>query len=93
MAPFYSIYVARSDGKLEIRTSKSTVEANEPLPDQLDQKPNAQGVADFYRHCQFGESKELEWRRKLGGMLMREIGSKEHKGINTATPVFFVVLP
>ncbi|KAI9728207.1 MAG: hypothetical protein M1828_004668 [Chrysothrix sp. TS-e1954] len=82
MAPYFSAYVARSDGKLETRTSKQATEPNQPSSDQLDQKPNAQGVADYYRECKFGEIKEQEWRRKLGGMLMRELGSKENKDQN-----------
>ena len=80
MAPFYPIFVRRSDGKLEIKKSKSSIETNEPSPDQLNERPNAQGVADFYRLCPQGELKDLDWRRKIGGMLMRELDEKSSTG-------------
>lgn len=82
MAPYYPLYIRRSDGKTEVRASKAGKELNEPTAQQLDSKANAKGVADFYRLCQFGETKEVDWRRKLAGMLMREIGDKESKGMS-----------
>lgn len=81
MAPFFPLYIRRSDGKTEIKSSSSSKEPNQPQPDQLDTTPNAQGISDFYRQSHPGEGKELDWRRKLGGMLMREIGGKEANGI------------
>lgn len=81
MAPFYPLFVRRSDGKLSVRSRTGPVEANEPLPAQLDQKPNPQGVCDFYRECQDGDVKEVDWRRKLGGMLIREISPNEPRGV------------
>jgi len=80
MAPYYPLYIRRSDGKLEVQGSKKLKERNEPLAEQLNTAPNAQGISDFYRLCLTGETKEVDWRRKLGGMLMREIGEKEPKG-------------
>lgn len=78
MAPFYQLFVRRSDGKLQTKTSsKLTLEHNEPTPDQLDTKPNAKGICDYYRECQPGNAKELDWRRKLGGMLMRECNPQQ----------------
>lgn len=85
MAPFYPLYVRRSDGKPEVRTSKTAKELNQPTAEQLDTKPNTQGISDFYRLCLSGETKEVDWRRKLGGMLMREIGEKEHRGTTIAS--------
>ena len=77
MAPFFAVYPRRSDGRLQISKAgslKSAQESNEPTIAQLDSKPNAQGVSDYYRICEPGHSKEVDWRRKLGGMLIREVG-------------------
>jgi len=79
MAPFYPIYVRRSDGKIEIK-SKGGRELNQPIASQLDTKPNAQGISDFYRECPAGDTKEVDWRRKLGGMLVREINPMLARG-------------
>ena len=80
MAPFYPIYIARSDGKLEISSKGRRKESNQPTDEQLDRTPDAKGVSDFYVKLEEGDAKELDWRRKLGGMLVRELGSKEHQG-------------
>ncbi|OTA22267.1 hypothetical protein BTJ68_14791 [Hortaea werneckii EXF-2000] len=81
MGRFYPLYIRRSDGKLEIvsRTSKRK-ERNEPTPEQLDQKPDKHGVADYYREVPLDEVKSLDWRRKLGGMLARELAWKDQAG-------------
>lgn len=92
MAPFYPLYVRRSDGKLEVKAGKARTEPNEPFKDQLDIKPNAQGISDFYRECKFGDAKEIDWRRKLAGMLMRELGENEHKG-NGALVKLTIIAP
>ena len=72
MPQFYPLYLRRSDGVINLKGGK-----NEPAPNQLDPKPNAHGIADFYRLSPTGDPKETEWRRKLGGMLIREIGDAE----------------
>lgn len=79
MAPYFPLYVRRSDGRLEI-SSKGVKELNRPSGDQLDNTPNAQGMSDFYRECAVGD-KDVDWRRKLGGMLIRELGGKETRGL------------
>lgn len=84
MTIFYPLFVRRSDGKLEASktaASKDAREVNEPTDAQLDPKPNAQGVSDYYRLCEPGHGKEVDWRRKLGGMLVRELaGQAEVQG-------------
>ena len=80
MAPFYPIYARRSDGKLEIGSKTKRAESNEPLPEQLDQKPDKNGVSDYYREVAPDEPKHLDWRRKLGGMLARELAWKPKDG-------------
>lgn len=76
MAPYYPLYIRRSDGKFQIK-AHGKPETNEPTSEQLDQSPNAQGVCDFYRICKADDPKLLDWRRKLGGMLIRELQAKE----------------
>lgn len=83
MAPFFQVYARRSDGKLQTAKTgsiKDAKEPNEPLPEQLITKPNAQGISDFYRPCLPGHAKEIDWRRKLAGMLIREIGTPDMQG-------------
>ena len=75
------LYVRRSDGKLEI-THKGRTEKNEPTPEQLDQTPDAKGVADYYRELGPKELKVLDWRRKLGSMLVKHIGNSSLKGLD-----------
>ncbi|EME40979.1 hypothetical protein DOTSEDRAFT_74509 [Dothistroma septosporum NZE10] len=81
MARFYPLYVRRSDGKLEIVTKGAKrKETNSPTDDQLDQKPDKDGVSDYYREVKPEETKHLDWRRKLGGMLARELDWKDKSG-------------
>lgn len=81
MAPYFPIYLARSDGKPETIASKTRKkETNAPTEAQLDERPDSKGVIDYYKELDVGDAKEVDWRRKLGGMLMREIGEKEQQG-------------
>ncbi|KAL8928907.1 MAG: hypothetical protein Q9172_000745 [Xanthocarpia lactea] len=82
MAPYRPIYVTRSDGKLEILSKSRKKEANAPTADQLDSRPDAKGNTDYFKELELGDAKEVDWRRKLGGMLIREIGGPEHPGSN-----------
>ena len=77
MARFYPVYVRRSDGKVEIVSKSKRRERNEPTDEQLDQKPDKNGVSDYYREVSPDEAKHLDWRRKLGGMLARELDHKD----------------
>jgi len=80
MAPFYPLYVRRSDGRLEATTHHKRKERNEPTSEQLDRKPDAHGVSDYYREVSIDETKHLDWRRKLGGLLARDLGVKDDLG-------------
>ena len=80
MARFYPLYVRRSDGKLEIIAKGKRRERNEPTSEQLDQKPDKHGISDYYREVSLDEMKSLDWRRKLGGMLARELDWKDKSG-------------
>ncbi len=77
MARFYPLYVRRSDGKLEVLVRGKRSETNQPTDEQLDQKPDRNGISDYYRQVNIEESKHLDWRRKLGGMLARELDFKD----------------
>lgn len=77
MARFYPLYVRRSDGQLVIMEKKGRRESNTPTDEQMDQRPDRNGVADFYREVGPTDAKHMDWRRKLGGMLAREIGVKD----------------
>lgn len=81
MAPFLPLYVRRSDGKHEIAAKGKRSEQNAPTAEQLDQKPDKHGVSDFYREVSLDEMKSLDWRRKLGGMLARELEGTGKSGI------------
>ena len=78
VAQYKLVYLAKSDGKEEIVTKKKKKEQNAPTASQMDQTADSKGVTDFYRLVQIGDEKEVEWRRKLGGMLKRELGGPEH---------------
>ncbi|KAI9797416.1 MAG: hypothetical protein M1835_000750 [Candelina submexicana] len=82
MAPFYFIYIGRSDGQLRIVTKSKKRELNQPTDLQLDKTPDKKGVSDYYTKLVNGSPKEVDWKRKLAGMLIREIGGKEHQGKN-----------
>ena len=77
MARFYPLYVRRSDGKLEVVVKGKRREINQPTEEQLDQRPDKNGVSDYYREVAPDEAKHLDWRRKLGGMLARELDWKD----------------
>ena len=78
MTTFNILYLRRSDGKLEVVTRNRQKERNEPTKEQLDATPNSKGVSDYYRPLGQNDAKHLDWRKKLGGMLVRQIGGTEH---------------
>lgn len=66
---------------MDIKTKHKSTERNEPTPEQLDRTADANGITDFYREVDLDEQKHLDWRRKLGGMLARDLGySDPEKG-------------
>ncbi|KAJ4983000.1 hypothetical protein SVAN01_11495 [Stagonosporopsis vannaccii] len=75
---FYPIFASKSDG-LDVVNQKSSVVRNGPTQEQLDRSPNAQGQCDYYRLIERDDPKHIDWRKKLGGMLLREIGGKQHE--------------
>ena len=78
MARFYPLFVRRSDGRLEVIARGKRKEINQPTDEQLDQRPDKNGISDYYREVASDEAKHLDWRRKLGGMLAREMDWKDH---------------
>ena len=77
MTRFYPLYVRRSDGRVEVVAKGKRKEFNQPTSDQLDQRPDKNGISDYYREVSIDEPKHLDWRRKLGGMLAREMDWKD----------------
>lgn len=83
---FWPIFPCKSDGQ-EVVNQKGTILRNGPTQEQLDRTPNEQGQCDFYRLIDRDEPKHIDWRKKLGGMLLREIGGKQHEG-KTPVPLY-----
>jgi hypothetical protein len=73
---FWPIFAQRSDGRTVVN-NKGTPVRNGPTESQLDRTPNEQGQSDFYRLIEKDDAKHVDWRKKLGGMLLREIGRTE----------------
>jgi enterochelin esterase-like enzyme len=69
------MYIARSDGKKTVKQSKSKLrEENQPTKSQLEKSIDKEGIESFYQAVPIGHAKSMEWRKKLGGMLMKELG-------------------
>lgn len=85
LTSFYPIFASKSDG-LDVVNQKGSVVRNGPTQEQLDRSPNAQGQCDYYRLIEKDDPKHIDWRKKLGGMLLREIGGKQHEGERIGQP-------
>lgn len=89
MVPFILVYIGRSDGQTQLVSKSRKKELNRPTEQQLDSTPDNNGAVDYYRLLAKDSPKEADWRRKLGGMLMREIEGKENKGaLHLHCPLF-----
>jgi hypothetical protein len=81
MAPYYPLLICRSDGQFEVATRSNVKEVNQPTAQQMDDTPDANGNVDCYRKLEVDDAKHVDWRRKLGGMLMHLFDrEKEHAG-------------
>ena len=80
MTRFHVLYCRRSDGTVNVLLKGKRQEPNQPTDEQLDQRPDKNGVSDYYREVDPDEAKHLDWRRKLGGMLARELDWKDKNG-------------
>ncbi|KAF1841231.1 uncharacterized protein K460DRAFT_348061 [Cucurbitaria berberidis CBS 394.84] len=78
LTSFWPLFGGKSDGQ-DVVNLKGRVLRNGPSQEQLDDKPNDQGQCDYYRLIKKDDPKHLDWRKKLGGMLLREIGGKQHE--------------
>ena len=76
---FWPILVRRSDGKLET-VSSGVKTKNAPTQSQLNRTPDDKGVANYYRELRPEDPKHVDWRKKLAGMLLRELGGEKHAG-------------
>ena len=52
---------------------------NQQLPNSND-TPDKDGMVDCYKKLDPNEPKAIDWRRKIGGMLMHLLGGKAHAG-------------
>ncbi|KAF2790446.1 hypothetical protein K505DRAFT_327578 [Melanomma pulvis-pyrius CBS 109.77] len=75
---FWPIFPTKSDGH-EVVNNRGAILRNGPTAEQLDRTPNEQGQCDYYRLIDDDEPKHIDWRKKLGGMLLREIGGKQYE--------------
>lgn len=73
---FWPVFPQRSDGRTVVNNKGAPVR-NGPTESQLDRTPNEQGQSDYYRLIDKDDAKHVDWRKKLGGMLVREIGRAE----------------
>jgi len=80
MAPYYPLTIHRSDGQFEVATRSGVKEVNQPTIQQMNDTPDANGNVDCYKKLEVDEAKHVDWRRKLGGMLMHLLGGKAHAG-------------
>ncbi|KAF1944415.1 hypothetical protein EJ02DRAFT_442686 [Clathrospora elynae] len=78
LTPFWPIFATKSDGQ-HIINLKGRPLRNGPTEEQLNTAPNDQGQRDFYRRIEKDDPKHIDWRKKLGGMLLRELGGKQHE--------------
>lgn len=85
------LFVARSDGVLQTKNPKTgKMESNGPSEDQMENSKDSSGNPDTYREVGIGDPKNLEWRRKLGGLLVTELlkmgPEKDHKAMSLLSP-------
>jgi len=66
---------------LEVTSRNGIRETNQPTAAQLNDAADSDGVVDCYRRLADDDTKAVDWRRKLGGMLMHLLGGKEHAGM------------
>lgn len=67
---FKPVYIARSDGELEIKTKKHGRERNGPTDTQLDKNSDED---DYYELLPPGDEKAVQWKAELGEMLRQEM--------------------
>lgn len=71
------VYISRSDGALSTITGKAKKkEDNGPTSTQLQKTKAEKGVFSWYQELPIGDPKNLDWRRKLGGLLVKEVHAR-----------------
>ena len=74
MAPLKLIYIGRSDGTLSTTVAKSKKqESNGPTKEQLEKRRGDNGVYSYYQELTIEDGKSIDWRKKLGGLLVRDM--------------------
>src|SRR2546421_10444811 len=85
MPDFHAIHQYRSDGVLAISGGPGGTQKNRPTDDQLKKTKDASGITRCYTKINHGNQKDVEWRKKLGGMLAKEIAVDEEQGMPYVT--------
>ncbi|KAF1830999.1 hypothetical protein BDW02DRAFT_557787 [Decorospora gaudefroyi] len=78
MTQFWPVFATKSDGQHIVNIRNKPLR-NGPTEEQLNMAPNDQGQRDFYREIKKEDPKHMDWRKKLGGMLLRELGGKPYE--------------
>lgn len=74
------LIIGRSDGKRAVENPKiRQKEDNQPTKAQLQKTVDSKGVQNYYQAVKIGHPKNMEWRKKLGGMLMNQLGKPYDK--------------
>ena len=76
------IAVVHSDGKRVVKKSKHKKVNNRPTRAQLKKVVDSDGNYNYYQELRHSSSKNMEWRKKLGGMLVAE-RQKSYEEIDT----------
>jgi hypothetical protein len=91
------VYVARSDGVLSYhpkekgsRREQQAAEPNAPSAEMQARTKDAKGLFNFYHELDATHASSVDWRKKLGNALVKELGTEEHNGKSLSTPVRFV---
>lgn len=79
MVKYIQITCVRSDGLREVHRG-DVREANEPTTAQQQRTADKNNQVVCYQRIHPDDEKSLQWRRKLGGMLINLLGTPDQKG-------------
>lgn len=74
MARFNLVHLVRSDGKIVVVSDSGRQENNRPTDEQLQQPADTRIALNYYAELSNDDDKVIDWRKKLAGMLMRDLG-------------------
>ena len=71
--------IERSDGKRVVKDSKSKSVDNGPAAAQLQKVVDSEGNYNYYQELTIGSSKNIDWRKKLGSLLVEQVGKEREE--------------